>query len=108
MNDGIFTSISHIVTEETQGSTTPESSPCLSELVKQVIAEDIEGVFATKSVRGHAEANFRVLFIRRIVEKQSWEQISTELGIKVPTLSDFYQRCLRQFASEIKLKIHSE
>jgi hypothetical protein len=94
--------------EETQSSITPESSPCLSELVKQVIEEDVGGVFATKSVRGHAEANFRVLFKRRIVEKQSWEQIATELGIKVPTLSDFYQRCLRQFAPEIKLKIHSE
>ncbi len=93
--------------EETQNPQNPESSPCLSELVRQVVVEDVNGIFTGTCVRGHSQANFRALFMRRIIEQQSWEQISTELGVKVSTLSDFYQRCLRQFASEIKRNIQS-
>ncbi|MEL7039427.1 MAG: sigma-70 family RNA polymerase sigma factor [Cyanobacteria bacterium J06592_8] len=93
--------------EDTQTPLPPESSPCLSELVRQVIEEDAEGIFTAKCIRGHSQANFRAIFKRRIMERQSWEQISTELGIKVSTLSDFYQRSLRQLASEIKRNIQS-
>ncbi|WP_413160028.1 hypothetical protein ACL6C3_16540 [Capilliphycus salinus ALCB114379] len=81
------------------------TSPSLSDLVRESIEEDSNGIFASKSIRGYPQANFKELFRRRIVEEESWEKISTDLGIKISTLSDFYQRCIKQFSVEIKNQI---
>lgn len=86
---------------EIDGGIPVESNPSLSELVGQYIEEDPEDRFEQKHIRGHPEANFKVLVKRRMAG-DSWEQISTDLGVKISTLSDFYQRCLKQFSEQIK------
>jgi hypothetical protein len=89
------------INEEVTVENSRESNPSLSELVRQYIEEDPEGRFEQKHIRGHPEANFKVLVKRRMAG-DSWEQISTDLGVKISTLSDFYQRCLKQFSEQIK------
>ncbi|MGF1494916.1 MAG: hypothetical protein ACFBSC_21220 [Microcoleaceae cyanobacterium] len=93
--------------EETQPAKPPESQPSLSDLIQQVNVEDLGGIFASKSIRGYPEANFKTLFKRRIIEQESWKAISKDLGIKISTLSEFYQRCLKQFATQIKQDIQT-
>ncbi|EAW34043.1 hypothetical protein [Lyngbya sp. PCC 8106] len=93
--------------QEIQGLRPGEVSPCLSDLVRQSIEEDVNGVFASKHIRGYPQANFQDIFRRRIIERESWEEISNIFDIKVSTLSDFYQRCIKQFSVEIKNQVQS-
>ncbi|MDY7023443.1 MAG: sigma-70 family RNA polymerase sigma factor [Cyanobacteriota bacterium] len=81
--------------------------PCLSDLVRQSIEDDSNGIFTSTHIQGYPQANFKELYRRRIIEQESWRQISQDLGIKVPTLSDFYQRSIRYFSSEIKNQIQN-
>jgi hypothetical protein len=82
-----------------------DAYPSLSDLVRQSIEEDCNGIFARKHIRGYPQANFKEIFRRRIIERESWEDISNVFEIKVSTLSDFYQRCIKQFSNEIKKQI---
>ncbi len=84
-----------------------ESQPTLSELIQQVIEEDVDGVFRSRQIKGHPQANFREIFRRRIIEQESWGKISTDFDIKVSTLSDFYQRSIKYFSEEIKQRIQN-
>ncbi|MGB3189095.1 MAG: hypothetical protein WBB43_06655 [Limnoraphis sp.] len=93
--------------QEIQGLRPGEVSPSLSDLVRQSIEEDVNGVFASKHIRGYPQANFQEIFRRRIIERESWEEISNIFDIKVSTLSDFYQRCIKQFSVEIKNQVQS-
>ena len=83
-------------------------SPSLSDLVRESIEEDINGIFVGRHIRGCPQANFQELFRRRIVEGESWEKISNDFDIKISTLSDFYQRCIKQFSVEIKNQIQGQ
>lgn len=78
-----------------------EDAPSLSQEVKRQIEADPEQIFQTKHIQHYPEANFQFLAKRRL-SGDSWEKISAELGIKVPTLSTFYQRCCKQFAPKLK------
>jgi hypothetical protein len=90
---------------DTRSLTSAENSPSLSDLVRQSIEEDVNGIFASKHIRGYPQANFQEIFRRRIIEEESWEKISTDLGIKISTLSDFYHRSIKDFSVEIKNQI---
>jgi hypothetical protein len=90
---------------DTRSLTSAENSPSLSDLVRQSIEEDVNGIFASKHIRGYPQANFQEIFRRRIIEEESWEKISTDLGIKISTLSDFYHRYIKDFSVEIKNQI---
>jgi len=91
--------------QEIKGLRPGEASSSLSDLVRQSIEEDYNGIFARKHIRGYPQANFKEIFRRRIIERESWEDISNVFEIKVSTLSDFYQRCIKQFSNEIKKQI---
>lgn len=93
--------------EENQLNLTPvESEQCLSELVLEYIESDPQQQFKNHCVRGHPSANFKSLVKRRLAG-QSWEDISEELGLKIPTLSSFYQRAIQKFAVEIKQNVEN-
>lgn len=79
----------------------PQLTPSLSQELEQVLEEDPEEIFRKTCIVGHPKANFQVLAIRRL-SGFSWQEISSELGVAVPTLSGFYQRCLVRFAPKLK------
>lgn len=79
----------------------PQLTPPLSQEVKDCIEEDPEGLFAQARVADHPAASFQYLALKRL-EGFSWQDLSIELNIAVPTLSSFYQRCLTRFGPLLK------
>lgn len=73
----------------------------LSEQVRQCIEDDPEGIFKTEHIRGHPEANFHAIAMRRY-SGVLWKEISAEWGIEIKTLNTFYQRCLKNFAPKFQ------
>ncbi len=73
-----------------------------SEIIRQYIEEDPEGIFRNEHIGNNTKANFCSIALKRLEDK-SWKEISEELGIDAPsTTSSFYYRCLKKFASKIK------
>jgi hypothetical protein len=73
----------------------------LFEQVRQCIEDDPEEIFRNEHIRGHPEANFQAIAIRRYSGVR-WKEISAEWDIEVRTLNTFYQRCLKKFAAKFK------
>jgi hypothetical protein len=76
-------------------------TPSLSQEVIQCLEEDPDGIFKETYAASNPAASFQFLSLK-IVAGYSWKEISSELGIKIPTLSSFYQRCLVKFAPKFK------
>ena len=79
----------------------PQLMPLLSQEVKNCLEEDPEGLFEQACVANHPAASFQYLALKRL-EGHSWQDLSAELDIAVPTLSTFYQRCLTRLAPKLK------
>ena len=79
----------------------PQMIPSLSQEVKACLEEDPEGLFKQASVADHSAANFQYIAVKRL-EGYSWQDLSAEFNISVPTLSSFYRRCLARFAPKLK------
>ncbi|NEQ26719.1 MAG: sigma-70 family RNA polymerase sigma factor, partial [Microcoleus sp. SIO2G3] len=79
----------------------PQLIPLLSQEVKSCLEEDPEGLFEQACVVNHPAASFQYIALKRL-EGYSWQDLSAELDIAVPTLSVFYQRCLTRFAPKLK------
>ena len=79
----------------------PEESPSLTEVIQECIALDPENLFKNSYIENNPKANFQALTQQRLAGK-SWKDISESFGIKLPTLSSFYYRCLNRFASYLK------
>lgn len=75
----------------------PEDPDSLVDEVRNCIERDAEQVFAAAHIRNRPDANFQVIALARF-EGKSWDDISQELSIKIPTLSSFFQRCCQKFA----------
>lgn len=71
------------------------------EQVRQCIDDDPERIFLKKYIKGHPEANFQAIAIRRY-SGVSWKDISAEWGIEIQTLHSFYQRCVKEFAPKFR------
>ena len=74
-----------------------ESQPLLSEALYQYIEEDSHNIFKLTHIRNKQNANFQHIALARFAGK-TWEQISEELDIAIPTLSSFFQRTCQKFA----------
>jgi DNA-directed RNA polymerase specialized sigma24 family protein len=79
----------------------PESTPSLTEIIKQCIELDSENFFKNEHIENHPQANFQALAKRRLLGK-SWKEISAEFEIKISTVSRFYDRCLNKYSAKIK------
>ncbi len=77
-----------------------EEKPFLSETVRQYIEDDPAKLFE-KSIREHPQATFQVIALARL-DGKTWKQMSESFGIGIPTLNNFFQRCLRELAPEIR------
>lgn len=78
---------------------TDHQVPLPSEELKNYIEEDPGGILQSCCIKGHPNVTFKFLLLRRLAE-YSWQEISEQLDIPIPTLSSFYQRQLKQFASK--------
>jgi hypothetical protein len=75
----------------------PQLVPLPSQQVRECLEEDPDCLFQQAHIDRHPEANFQFLALQRL-DGYSWDDLATELGLKIPTLSGFYQRCLTKFA----------
>lgn len=84
----------------------PEESPSLLEKVRECLEEDAENIFKKMHIRNRPDANFPAIALARFSGK-SWEEISAEFGIPLPTLSCFFQRCCEKFRSSFRQCLYS-
>jgi hypothetical protein len=69
----------------------PDIPPILEDL-RRWAETDTDGTLTSTHIKGYPQVNARLLILRRLPPETSWEQLSKELGIAIPTLSAFYQR----------------
>ena len=82
----------------------PSNNPDLAQILREYLIEDPDRTFATAHIRNRPDANFSKIALARF-SGLSWEEISQQLNIPVPTLSSFYNRWCRRFAPLLKTKI---
>jgi hypothetical protein len=80
----------------------PQLVPLPSQQVMQCLEDDPDGLFQQTCIDRHPNATFQLLAIRRL-QGYSWQDLTAELGVSIPTLSSFYQRCLTKFAPRLKV-----
>jgi len=78
-----------------------EEPPDLAEVLFECIESDTENIFKSEHVENCPQANFQTVAMQRISGK-SWKEISVEFGLKIPTLSSFYYRCVNKFSLSLK------
>lgn len=71
----------------------PEEAISDAQILREYLSQDSTGEFREKHLRGHSEANFQAIALRRL-DNINWDAISAEFKIPVSSLSTFYQRCL--------------
>jgi hypothetical protein len=72
------------------------TDPSLSEQIWKCLEEDPDRLFQTIHVEENFSANFQYIALQRLAGF-SWQELSRELEEPIPTLSAFYQRCLKKF-----------
>lgn len=83
--------------------------PFLSELVRECLEEDVDGLFQECCLPKYPRVNFQKLVLRRL-DGYQWQEISEEFSVHTSTLSSFYQISLRRLAPYIETsirKLHS-
>jgi len=69
--------------------------------LREMIQTDPGDIFKSAVIKKHPQINFQMLLLKR-GDQVSWQQISEEFGVKVPTLSCFYRRCLQKFTPRFR------
>jgi DNA-directed RNA polymerase specialized sigma24 family protein len=69
--------------------------------IKQYLEQDPENLCKQEFIENHPDANFQVICLKK-VNGQTWKSMSEEFGIKIPTLSRFYERTLKKLAAQIE------
>lgn len=90
-----------MTTADLENLALPQKPEDLAEIVKECIESDPEDLFKKERIEKCPQATFQALALRRLAGK-SWQEISAEFEIKVPTLSGFYYRCINKFLSKLK------
>ena len=72
-----------------------------AEVIKEVINQDPEKYLISEQLRGHPEANLKVILLFLLSGKK-WKDISQELDIPLSTLSSFYQRRMHKIIDYLK------
>ncbi|MEM8638827.1 MAG: GUN4 domain-containing protein [Cyanobacteria bacterium P01_G01_bin.54] len=78
----------------------------LSQQLRTYIEEDPDNILKFTHIKGHPGVNFRILAIRRL-DGYTWQELSDEMNIPIPSLASFYNRCLKRFAPSIKAYLES-
>ena len=91
--------------EDLEQISQPYSSPDITEILKEYILLDPDEIFTTVHIRNRSDANFSTIALAKF-SGRSWEQISVEMNIPVPTLSSFYNRWCRRFTPLFKTEFN--
>lgn len=75
----------------------------LSEQLREYLETDPNNILQ-KHIRAHPEVTFQVIAIKRL-EGVSWQELSETFNVKIPALSNFFQRHLQKIAPEIRKHI---
>ncbi len=70
----------------------PPDIPPIEEDVRTWAETDPDGELCRTHIKNHPEVTAQVLILRRLPPESKWEDLSAEFGVKVSTLSMFYQR----------------
>ncbi len=100
-NEFANSNIEYVAPEDLENTVQHEDSIPLSEVIRQYIEEDPENIFASEYIRNRPDANFRAIALARFAG-QTWQEISIDLEIKIPTLSRFFQRCCEEFRHKFR------
>ena len=82
----------------------PAMVPDISQIIREYLIEDPDEIFSTTHIRNRSDANFTRIALAKF-SGQSWENISQQLKIPIPTLSSFYNRWCRRFAPLIDTEL---
>lgn len=82
----------------------PTNTPDLLQVLRECLIQDPDRIFTTVYIRNRPDANFSSIALAKF-SGQSWEEISQQLGIPIPTLSSFYNRWCRRFAPVLKTEL---
>lgn len=80
-----------------------EETPSLADLIRQYLEEDPDQLLQ-KHVQGRPEVTFQAIALARLAG-ESWESLSHRYDVKVPTLSNHFQRSLSALAPKIRAAI---
>ena len=83
----------------------PQNTPDLAQILREYLTQDPDNIFATVYIRNRPEANFSNIALAKF-SGRSWEEISRQLNIPIPTLSSFYNRWCRRFAPLLKTELN--
>jgi hypothetical protein len=70
----------------------PANIPPILEEIITWARTDPDGTLKSTHIKGQPNVNCQLLILRRLPPETSWDNLSKELGIAIPTLSAFYQR----------------
>ena len=77
----------------------------LAQILQEYVIQNPERMFTTVHIRNRPDANFSYIALAKF-SGQTWEQISQQLNIPIPTLSSFYNRWCRRFAPLLKTELN--
>ncbi len=89
--------ISKLSEAEYKAISSVEDTDSEIKMLQQFLEDDPENKFKSEHIKGHPEATFQVLARVRFIEDKTWEQMSQEFQISIPTLSAFVTRKLHKF-----------
>ena len=75
----------------------PNAAPDLTQILREYITRDPDRIFSTTHIRNRPDASFSKVALLKF-SGQTWEQISQQLDIPIPTLSSFYNRWCCRFS----------
>jgi DNA-directed RNA polymerase specialized sigma24 family protein len=78
----------------------PQSTTSISEKMWEYFQLDPQQQ-CQKHIKNHPEATFQAIALARLHGKR-WQDLSESFGVDVPTLSNFFQRRLRELAPKIR------
>lgn len=72
-----------------------------ADLLIKYIERDVDNRFKNEHIRNFPQANFQTIALATVSGK-TWEEMSKEFGVKVPTLSSFFRRTCQKFAPQLQ------
>ena len=79
----------------------PEFQNNSADLLIKYIERDVDNQFKNEHVRNFPQANFQTIALARLSGK-TWEEMSKEFGVEVPTLSSFFRRTCQKFYPQLQ------
>nr|RNJ65257.1 MAG: hypothetical protein EDM05_32140 [Leptolyngbya sp. IPPAS B-1204] len=80
-----------------------EEELSLVDALRQYVEEDPDQLFQNH-IKGHPEVTLQTILLARL-DDETWQSLSQRTGVKIATLSNFFQRSLTSLAPQIRAAI---